>query len=330
MMTDVDGPATDGAVREALERIFSETGLAPPQQIRRRPSEYRTSFPLEELDLTLESGESLRLAFKRLGWEGLDEQGSLAKPGFLHDPRREAAVYASVLEMVTGAPRHYGSVVEPERDRYWLFIEWVEGRELYQVGERGLWEEAARWLGRMHSSLAAEAPRHAEVGRLLDHDAAFYRRWMERAREFARDSAAAAGRAEAVDWLAERHDTVVEALTAEPRTVIHGEFYASNVLVDADPTIPRVAPVDWELAAVGPGLTDLAALVSGGWAREDREAIVAAYGSETGAAPDRLDYARLQLAIQWLGWAPAAWTPPEGQRHDWLAEAISLAEALGI
>ena len=93
-----------------------------------------------------------------------------------------------------------------------------------------------------------------------------------------------------------------------------------------------MAPVDWELAAVGPGLTDLAALVSG-WPPPDRAALVAAYGSEPGVpaftARD-LDFARLQVAIQWLGWAPPAWQPPEEKRHDWLGEAIELAEGLDL
>jgi thiamine kinase-like enzyme len=94
----------------------------------------------------------------------------------------------------------------------------------------------------------------------------------------------------------------------------------------------RVAPVDWELAAAGPGLTDLAALVSG-WPRADREALLAAYAGEPDLPPCTardLDFARLQIAIQWLGWAPPEWEPPEGQRHDWLAEAVELAAELGL
>jgi hypothetical protein len=77
---------------------------------------------------------------------------------------------------------------------------------------------------------------------------------------------------------------------------------------------------------------DLAALISGGWTEEDREAIVSAYRSVPGVAfsQDQLDLCRLHLAIQWLGWAPPSWTPPEGQRQDWLAEALALAERLGL
>lgn len=320
----------DSELRDGLERALSRAGLARSRQIRRRPSEYRTSFPLEELDVELEGGARLRLAFKRLAWDGLDERARLAKPEFLHDPRREPAVYASVLEPAAlGAPRYWGSAIEPERERYWLFVEWVEGRELYQVGELPLWEEAARWLARLHVKLAPEVERHAEAAPLLNHDAAFYRRWMQRALEFARAPNGSVSSTRAVEWLAERHEAVVEAVLALPRTVIHGEFYASNVLVATDTATPRIAPVDWELAAVGPGLTDLAALASGDWSEAERAAIASAYDPGPDSL-EQLDFARLQLAIQWLGWAPPEWVPPEGQRHDWLGEAVALADGLGL
>jgi len=327
----IDLRPTDADLGKALQAALREAGRAPARVIRRRPSDYRTSFPLEELDLELEDGTTLRLALKRLAWSGLAEQGRLAKPGFLHDPRREPAVYASVLEPAAlGAPRYVGSVLVPEDDRYWLFIEWVDGRELYQVGERALWEATARWLAGMHAELAQRVDHHAAVGRLLDHDSAYYRRWMERAREFARAPGQPSSRAMAVDWLGQRHEVVVEMLSSMAKTVIHGEFYASNVLVDAEAEEPRVAPVDWELAARGPGLTDLAALVSGDWAEEDRAAIASAYAAPGEGGLEGLDHARLQLAIQWLGWAPADWTPPPGHRHDWLAEALALAESLEL
>lgn len=304
-------------------------------EVRIRPSPYRTSFPLEEVELALPDGTDLRLACKQLSWSALDEGARLAKPRFLHNPEREPAVYASVLpEAPAGPPRYHGAVIEPERDRYWLFVEWVEGRELYQVGERALWEAAARWLGEMHLALAADLGRHAARGRLLDYDEAHYRCWIERAVEFARAPGQPASRARSVEWLAERYDEVVEGLLALPKTVIHGELYASNVLVAGDPGSPRVAPVDWELAAAAPGVVDLAALTSGGgWEAEDRAAIVAAYRSVVGQdafSPRQLDLARLHVAVQWLGWAPPSWIPPEGQRHDWLGEALALATGLGL
>jgi Ser/Thr protein kinase RdoA (MazF antagonist) len=327
----VESVPTDAELFEALQEALAESGSAPALEVRRRPSEYRTSFPLEELEVELGDGACLRLAFKRLGWGALDAQARLAKPRFLHDPRREPAVYAALPTLsAIGAPRYYGAAVDPERDRYWLFVEWVEGRELYQVGELGLWEATAQRLAGMHLELGIAVEGLGGAARLVHHDAAFYRRWMTRAREFARSPSRSAAHATAVEWLGERHDRIVEALLALPKTVIHGEFYASNVLVGGDIAEPRISPVDWELAAVGPGVTDLAALVSGGWSPEDRATIVSAYGAVGGASVSDIDLARLQLAIQWLGWAPPEWVPPEGQRHDWLGEALALAEGLGI
>jgi Ser/Thr protein kinase RdoA (MazF antagonist) len=323
---------SDAELRAALERALTEVGAAAPREIVRASSPYRTSFPLEELTVGLGDGSELRLAFKRIEWDALSADGRLAKPSFLHDPLRERAVYAHVLPAAEpGAPRYHGSLLDPDAGRCWLFVEWVAGRELYQVGERGLWEEVARWLGRTHARLGADLDRHLAAGRLLDHDGAYYGRWLERARRFAAEAGDEA-RSLALDRLAAGYETVLDGILALPRTVIHGELYASNVLVAGDPADPRVCPVDWELAAAAPGILDLAALVSGGWGEEDRAAIVAAYRA---TAPDdfsdrQLDLARLQVAVQWLGWAGPGWLPPEGQRHDWLAEALALMERLGL
>ena len=78
------------------------------------------------------------------------------------------------------------------------------------------------------------------------------------------------------------------------------------------------------MAATGPGVIDLAAVVTG-WDGDRRAAIMAAFG-----AVDRLDLAaaRLVLALRWIGWA-ADWQPPVEHRRDWLAEAGRAAEALG-
>jgi Ser/Thr protein kinase RdoA (MazF antagonist) len=333
----VTAAPSDPELRSALERALAEVRLELVGGVERRPSPYRTSFPIEELQVELGGRGQVRLGCKRLDWSALEPEAQLAKPRFLHDPEREPAVYRSLLAQApAGPPEFFGAIAEG--DRHWLFFEWVEGRELFQVGERELWEEAARWLARFHLAMAPQLDRHRAEGRLLDHDDAFHRRWIERAQGFAAERGD--GSAATVAWLRERHDQVVEALGAMPRTVLHGEFYASNVLVASDfdhtpvgrESDARVAPVDWELAAAGPGLTDLAALVSG-WPQEDREAIAAAYAAEPDVPPfgsRDLDLARLQIAIQWLGWAPPAWEPPEERRQDWLGEAVALAEELGL
>jgi aminoglycoside phosphotransferase (APT) family kinase protein len=330
---DAGAPADD-ELREELREALAAVDAGEPITIARRRSEYRSSFPLEELSVGLAHGGELRLAFKRLEWEELSRDGRLAKPRFLFDAAREAAVYSTLLPAgPAGPPRYLGSTRAGGRAGCWLFVEWVEGRELYQVGELSEWVAVARWLGEFHTSLAPALDGELERASLLVHDAPYLRRWIERARGFARGAGGAPEAARFLDWLTKRYDAVLEAMLELPSTVIHGDFNASNVLVSGSGEALRVAPVDWELAGAGPGLSDLAALISGGWTEGERERIVDAYAAVDGLAPfsaRQLLFARLQLAIQWLGWAPPDWAAPEAHRHDWLAEASALAQRLEL
>src|SRR5260370_39276510 len=100
----------------------------------------------------------------------------------------------------------------------------------------------------------------------------------------------------------------------------------------------RVCPVDWEMAGVGPGLPDLAALTAGAWTDEQKTALALAY--HAALPPDHtwftrpdallaaLDFCHLHLAMQWLGWSPE-WSPPPEHRRNWLREALRLAGKLG-
>ena len=313
--------------RAAIEPLLGGRRVASLVQ---RPCPYRTSYELHELDVTLSDGEELRLVLKSLGRGSLDPAALKAKPAFLHDPRREIEVYRALLDPARlGTPRFYGSVVEPDRDRYWLLIENVEGEVLWQVGELDVWEEAARWLAVLHDRFAgAELP--GPEAPVLRYDADFYASWMRRALDFADGE-----RRGQLRWLAERYDAVVAGLASAPATFLHGEFYASNVLIQRGSGDVRVAPIDWENAAVGPGVIDLAALTTGAWSATERARITSGYidrSTQLGHDVDRaellemLELARLHLAVQWLGWEPT-WLPPAEHRHDWLAEALAIARA---
>lgn len=316
--------AADTDLRAALERALG----VPVVRLTRAASEYATSHALEELTLELDGGEVLELVFKDLSAPSAAAMAT--KPAFLRDPAREIEVYTRLLPSAgLGTATCAGAVSDDATGRHWLFIERVRGVELYQVGSRASWAAVAAWLARMHTRLAPAAKRS---GRLLRYDDELLRTWPGRAAEFAggpeRDRLA---------QVAARYDTVLARLASIPDAVVHGELYASNVLID-DPDQPtRVCPVDWEMAGVGPRLLDLAALVSGRWARGDRDVIAEAYRDAMPPhvrTPSRdfhkaLDACRLTLALQWLGWSPS-WTPPEDHRTDWIVDALELAETLGI
>ncbi len=281
--------------------------------------------------------------FKDLSRQSLTRAARLAKPRFLYHPEREIETYRVLLNPAElGTPVYYGSVVDPEAGRYWLFLEKVNGKELYQFGDLSIWQQAARWLAGMHHRFASSSEssvRPSAPESLLTYDADLYRRWIERAREFVKPATLTQNVRQRLDSLVKHYDELVQRLTALPQTLIHGEFYASNVLVEQTEDRLRVCPVDWELSAWGPGLLDLAALTAGSWTEEQKRALALAYRDALlpargwPPAPETflaaLDCCYLHLAVQWLGWSPE-WSPPPEHAQNWLAEALSRSDKLRL
>ena len=326
------------ALEESLSR-WSGTPLRVAG-LKRRYSIHSTSFAIEELTVHPEDGTSLRLLFKDLSRRAMLESARRVKPAFLYDPLREIETYRSILgpsRLETATC--YGAIVDPGAERYGLFLEKVPGSELYQVGDLATWQRVAGWLALMHARFAGQIETVARVAPLLRYDARFYRLWADRARAGLDRGGHRLSRAErrGMERLFEGYDRVIGHLVALPATFLHGEFYASNVLVHEEGEDLRVCPVDWEMAAVGPGLIDLAALTAGGWTADERAALALAYHAALvpgesrppGVFLEALDYCRLHLAVQWLGWS-VGWSPPPEQAQDWLGEALGLAEKLGL
>jgi hypothetical protein len=342
LLDDSGRGVTTGELQIALEEMLSRHFDRPCgiTRLERRPCAYRSSWAMEELDVCLDDGTCLPLMFKDLSHEAQLEAARYGKPEILYDPLREMETYHFVLAPSRlGTARWYGSVVAA--GRYWLFLERVPGVELCQVGNFATWQGVARWLAILHSRLAPEAERLSPLAHLLLYNDDFYRLWVKRVQSFADASGPARARdaRRRLDPLFRGYDRVVERLLELPVTIIHGEFYAPNILVHATATELRVCPVDWELAALGPGLIDLAALTAGTWSEEERATLALAYHAELVASqgarepPEAflatLDYCRLHLAVQWLGWS-ARWSPPPAHAQDWLGLAARLAEKLGF
>jgi aminoglycoside phosphotransferase (APT) family kinase protein len=270
--------------------VSPEAALADLGKIRKRkPFEYATSWPIEEVTLERTSGDRFTVLVKRL-------EGTVSKPAAPLDSAREATVYR-VLH-AAGIPAPVCHANGPN----WLVLEKVEGVPLWQCGEIGDWRRAASWAASLHRHFAASPP---PLDHMLEHDRRHY--------------AAIAASADIDRDLQTAAQLAIDRLLNLPRTLIHGELYPSNVLVAPD----RLVAVDWEMASFGPGVIDLAALVTG-FDPDRAAAIIDAYG-----AVDLRDVAaaRLLLGLQWLGWS-SGWAAPPQHRRDWLAEARAAAEAL--
>jgi hypothetical protein len=326
---------TDAISDEDLIARLSEFQDQDVVALAREPYRYATSAPLEEVRISMADGTEAKLILKDLSRERLLTDARRSKPEFLHQPEREVASYRRILGPAGIGPRCYAAVAESNPPRHWLLLEKVPGVELWQLGELSLWKGVARWLGGLHTRFAGriEELRGANPF-LLEHSASWYQSWCERARTaLARSDDP---RAPALHGALDGYDQVIASLAALPRTFIHGEFYPSNILVVPEGRLPRVCPIDWEMAAIGPGLIDLAALV-GGWDPPERDRLAAAYlsgvpeGDAARSGPGTLgaDLARcrLHLALQWLGWS-TDWRPPPEHAHDWIGEGLMLMEEL--
>jgi aminoglycoside phosphotransferase (APT) family kinase protein len=263
---------------------------------------YGSSAPMEELVVP---------GLGRVLFKDLTPGQRPSRPAFLVDPLREVEAYESLLDGLD-APACHAAVVAD--GRAWLFLELVDGIPLWQAEGPEAWDATARWLARLH---AAPAPDGAH---LLTYDADHLLAWVERA-----IALAPAGTLGAAPEAARR---AAERLAAWPVSFVHGELYPSNVLVQRSASGPRIRPLDWETAGVGPGILDLAALTSGDWRRGERARVVDVYREALSCVPDgfdeAFDAARLFVALQWLGWS-REWSPPPEHRHDWAADARELA-----
>lgn len=258
--------------------------------VSRRPHPYRTSHPIDELDVTFASGAELTVIAKDTG--SLSQEAALARAGRAGGAG-EAELYLRVLApRGLPVPRLYGVAGGT------LVLELVRGRPLWQVAELEQWQAAAAALADVHE------------------------------RTLGLDLPAAVARADSVAGLETACAAAHRILDRLPRVLVHGDCYPSNVLVRDD---GGIAFVDWEQAAAGAGVLDLAAL-GAGWDEASAAAIAAAYEERSswaralGSGPFRasLAAARLVVAARWLG-APASWRPPAEHAHDWRAEALAAA-----
>jgi aminoglycoside phosphotransferase (APT) family kinase protein len=217
-------------------------------------------------------------------------------------------------------------------------FEHVGGRELWQLGDFDLWLRVAAQLARQHETLQRLLVTRSLCDLpLIEYSEWLANTWLERARRFTRTSP---GVTRMLDTASHYLSTQGEAFYGQQPTLVHGDFYPANILLDETPKKSmRICVLDWELAGRGPGLLDLASFIAGKWTNAERRSLATAYYeamSETAANPvdrrlfdRRLALARMQTAIRWLGWSDS-WQPPAQQQNNWLAELEESLEELSL
>jgi hypothetical protein len=288
-----------------------------PTVISREPFAYATSAPLERVVCRWADGCEMRLILKHLAAARRIGQAR-AKPNRLDDPRREPLMYRDVLTPMGLGPAW--RAMDIAGDQPWLALDEVDGIPLWQSGDLDVWRHAVRRLAAWHRSGAlAQASRVPLVRWERDLLVSTYTSAIT-SLERSSDPRASRLRGQLADgmWL-------VDALLEQPTTLVHGEAFASNLLVTTD----DIVPIDWELAAVGPPYLDLAAMTAG-WEPASRNRLIAAYGEATGTAVDRRQLAvcRAHLALVYLGWA-LSWSAPVEHRSDWIGEALDALTVAG-
>lgn len=332
-------------LQRSLERVLSAHfgRKRRIKQLRRRTSAYSSSYVIENLELELDRDQCLRLVFKNLSPSSVLKTARHIRPGFVYHPEREIEIYRQILDQEKlGTPICYGAIEMPELERYWLFLERVEGPLLWQRGRLRSWEQAAAWLALLHTEYRIQPGDSTApwLRYLVRYDEHMLTTWLVRAEEFLRrDTDSSPDVCRRFARLANRYDRVVARLLDLPMSLIHGEFFPSNVILRPTGQGWQICPVDWEMAAVGPGLIDLAALTAGNWTQDQKRKLIAAYGKALRAtqkwAPsvselfEAVTYCQLHLSVQLLGWA-SDWSPPKRHTQNWLGEALRLSGALGL
>jgi hypothetical protein len=207
-----------------------------------------SSHCIDRLRVTLASGERLRVIFKRL------------QPGEkLYGNEREVLIYRRLLDGERfNTPALYASVHDEIESRYWLFLEDV-GSSTLDEGDVEEWLAAARWLAGVHASYHGRENDLRELGCLMEHGPAFYHLVGQTARRNLELAGATAALVR-FDALMVRYDSLVSYLASEPRTLVHGDVFAENLILQPG---GRIRAIDWESAAIGLGAWDLAKLLDG-------------------------------------------------------------------
>lgn len=250
---EIHGPT----LRKALDEIVVE--LRGPEaeiaEIEHKLSDFASSYPAEILTVELVGGERLQMFLKNYGSSRIAKDA----PDLRRD--RELRVYRDLLPGTDlGTAAYHGSVWDDATGRFWLVLEFVEGVQVRSCGVP-YWIRAAGWIGRLQARFASQLDRVAACDALAQHNDDYFRPKAKYALEQVGQVSPSLARRVAA--LLKPYDELVDVMLSQPRTLVHGAYRPANILLDLDAQPMRICPTDWELAAYGATMYDLAFFADG-------------------------------------------------------------------
>jgi hypothetical protein len=223
--------------------------------VQRARCDAASSYEAERLTVRLASGEDVAVFFKNLGCSHFPKDDAPQRR------ERERRTYRDLVGAgELGTARYYGSVWNEPAGPFWLFLEHVDGQEARFCSIEH-WLAGAAWIGRLHGHFAHQSSRLRACDFLVRHDADFFRSKAPLAVHHVSRVSGVLG--ERLARALHGYDELVDLMVSQPPTLVHGHYRPCNILIDTSPSPVRVCPIDWEQAAFGSALYDLAYLVDG-------------------------------------------------------------------
>ncbi len=318
-------------LRQALAQVVRQArgGESAVAGIHRTRSSSSTSYATEVITVALESGAEFQVFLKNFG------SSAGVKAGMEQRRLRELHVCRDILEHADlGTAKYYGAVWHEPLGPFWLLLEFVVGVPVRYCSFEH-WVEAAAWIGRAQGYFQRHPGLWNGRDDLIRHDAPYFLSVAEGAqRALSQRFPGMAGR---LAGPLSGYAKVVTTMTSQPRTLVHGAYRPGQILLSQGPHPPRICPVDWELAAIGSSLYDLAFLADG-FQPPRLDQILEAYRAEASGCgvevPDLettkhvVDCYRLHRVLTWLGHSVDR-TFPDRDVVKLLGMAEQLAGALG-
>jgi tRNA A-37 threonylcarbamoyl transferase component Bud32 len=309
-----------------LERVVTEQiGRGRPLAgIRRSRYPHIGSYDCERVTVEFRSGDEIVLFLKNYS------RSRLSKDQPERRRIRELGIYRDLLHNSgLGTPDYYAAMCDDREGKHWLLLELVEAEVVEDIDEHN-GVPAVNWLARMQRHFLDRADDLTRSNFLIEHDAAYF---QMKAADATRDVATqAAVHSMALEPALECYLNNIDRMTQQPRCLVHGAYIPWHIFIDrlCDPI--RVCAVDWELAARGATLYDLAIFVDDAPAAI-RERLCLAYSDaavlQGVPVPDMasmrriVDCFRLHRVVDWL-----SRSEEKGFSVDKISWLVNRAESL--